>query len=215
MIIKNIKIQADAYVSCRSNFYTVRDTLNNITYFSFSTGINKLSGEIDSGVWAISYLLSMYNVRPKDFVMSESPKVQVNGTDILWKEILEHSCYLVKNLYPLFSAKQTVENLISKGIKKNKIDASPEDIRDLFQIYPSRFRSPLSGLGNEIFKAMAAIGYVNNKQIFCFPWMSQKLFEYYHGNITYVLDVLESLEKIVILPVGKSDGNWEISNRYY
>lgn len=50
---------------------------------------------------------------------------------------------------------------------------------------------------------MAAVGYVYGKEIFCFPWLSQNRFDYYHGNITDLLNILEGLKKVVILPVGK------------
>jgi len=50
---------------------------------------------------------------------------------------------------------------------------------------------------------MAAIGFCHKKQVFCFPWLSKKRFDYYRGNITDVLNVLESLGKIIILPIGE------------
>jgi len=50
---------------------------------------------------------------------------------------------------------------------------------------------------------MAAIGYAIGKDIFCFPWMSQNRFESFHSNIVGILPILESLNKIVILPIGK------------
>lgn len=204
MIITEIKINNDAYVHCKSSFYSAQDTLNDTLSYKFSQGINKLLGEIDSGNWAISYLIAMY-----PYMSSKEKKLLflpanalVNNKMLSLKELSVYSCYLDKK-YPLFSTKKTVRKLVSKGLKKHSRLETPENIRDMFHISSERFERPLSGVGNEIFRSMAAIGFCHEKQVFCFPWLSKKRFDYYHGNITDVLNILESLGKIIILPVGE------------
>ena len=64
--------------------------------------------------------------------------------------------------------------------------------------------APLSGIGNERFRCMAAIGYAYDKDIFCFPWLSRMRFDYYHRNLTDVLQILKDRQKIVIFPIGKT-----------
>ena len=168
---------------------------------TFSEGVNKLGGEIDSGNWAVSYLLSMYQHRPKDFVLFEAPNALVNNEAISLQELSRYSCYM-DQLYPMFSTKATVRKLITQGLKKYPTDASPDDIKKLFFLDDQRFERPLKCVGNEIFRAMAAIGYCHQKEIFCFPWLSNKRFEYYHQNMTYTLELLSDLGKIAIVPVG-------------
>lgn len=203
MIIENVSVKSDrGYVYCRSCFYTAHDNPSYDVSYSFSVGINKLINEIDSGVWAVSYLLSMYKYRPKDFILFEPVEITVNNSVISLNDISEYTCYM-DELYPLFSSKRSVRKLVLGGLKRNNLNYTPDDIRDLFHIYPTRFDRPLTGVGNEIFRCMAAIGYCHGKQIFCFPWLSQKRFEYYHGHMTDLLDILDKLKKIVILPVGK------------
>ena len=68
-------------------------------------------GEIDSGVWAISYLLSMYKQSPEDFVLFDPPEVTVNNKVISLNELSEYSCY-IDNLYPLFSMNKSVKEHI-------------------------------------------------------------------------------------------------------
>lgn len=67
-MINRVRFQNEGYVSCRSGFYYALDLLNGDVDYVFSHGINKLRGEIDSGCWAASYLLSMYTCRREDFV---------------------------------------------------------------------------------------------------------------------------------------------------
>jgi len=201
MEISEITVKCEGYVQCKSIFYSVHDVLQNCSSFTFSQGINKLSGEIDSGIWAKSYLLSMYNHCPEDFVLFNKPVVLVDRQVFSLEDLSKHSCYM-DNSYPLFNSKHSVKQLVENGLICNKSDFSCDDIKRMFCINDDRYERPLSGLGNEIFKAMGAIGVAFNKDIFCFPWLSNRRFEYYHKNITVVLKTLEELNKVVILPLG-------------
>ncbi len=159
-------------------------------------------GEIDSGNWAISYLLSMYKHRPEDFVLFEQPKVTVNNKRISLNELSEFSCYMDK-LDPLFSTTNSVKEHIIQGLEHSKLNCSYDDIKRLFYIDSERFERSINGVGNEIFKAMAAIEFSYGKEIFCFPWLSNKRFESYHENLITLLKILESLEKTVVIPIGQ------------
>lgn len=201
MRISNIKVQSQGYVHCKSNFYSAHDCLSNCLCHTFFPGINTLVGEIDSGNWAISYLLSMYIHRPEDFVLFGQPQININNNLICIDELAQFSCYLDK-LDPLFSGNDSVAHLIKHGLQGSKSNYSCDDIKKLFHIDSERFERSLAGVGNEVFKAMAAIGYAYNKEVFCFPWLSKNRFESYHENLTDLLRTLDNLGKIAIVPVG-------------
>lgn len=203
MIINNIKFQSEGYVYCKSNFYSAQDTISNNKIYTFSSGVNNLVGEIDSGNWAVSYLLSMYEHRPKDFILGENPKITVNDKLLSLNEISEISCYM-DELYPLFSSKSSIKKSIIKGLKQGKSSYSYDNIKNLFDLDSQRVEHSLKGVGNERFRAMAAIGLACGKEIFCFPWLSNRRFESYHENLTTLLQILEKLGKTVIIPVGIS-----------
>ncbi len=211
MKIKDIYVINNGYIHCRSVFYASHDILNK-SEFHFTTGINKLNGEIDSGNWAISYLLSMYKYRPKDFILFEQPQALLNNERISLEELSKFSCYMDIE-YPLFSKNTSVRKLVTRGLKDSKLNYSCDDIKNLFQLDNERFERPLKNIGNDIFRAMAAIGFSYNKQIFCFPWLSKIRFEGYHKNLTWLLQTLEDLEKIVIVPLGDNQGNQTIDNQ--
>lgn len=201
MQINNVNVKNEGYVYCRSSFYSAQDSLSGYSCYTFSTGINKLFGEIDSGNWAVSYLLSMYKYRPEDFILFELPSASVNKKLISLNELSEFSCYMDK-IDPLFSTCNSVKRLITQGLESSKSNYLCDDVKNLFHIDSERFERPLTEVGNEIFKAMSAIGFSHSKEIFCFPWLSEKRFESYHDNLTAVLSILENLKKIIILPVG-------------
>ena len=201
MNINNIRVICNGYITCKSSFYSVLDVVNQETVYEFSKGINKITGEIDSGIWGISYLLSMYVYKQKDFVLNIS-QIEINNYSDTLDNVSNYACYLDKS-YRMFSSKKCVRKLVENGLKKTGINKSPEEICKLFLIDPIRFERPLAQVGNEVFKAMAAIAYCNGKQIFCFPWMSKNKFDYYQNNLKGLLDTLKNLDLIVILPIGK------------
>ena len=108
-------------------------------------------------------------------------------------------------IHPMFSKKTSVDKLVAKGLKKSKADTTSEKIRELFCIDQERFTRPLSQVGNEIFQVMAAIGYANGKDVFCFPWLSDERYRYYQVRIDAVTEILASLDKVVILPLEREN----------
>lgn len=204
MIIKKIQLNCEGYIHCHSRFYSSFNVIPDNQLFTFHNGTNKFIGEIDSEGWSVSYLLSMYDNRPKDFVLDE-PNVLVNDCQVPLKELSRYTCYMDKS-YPLFSSRLSVRKLITNGLKKSKSTLSVENIKELFQLDDQRFERPISQTGNESIRAMAAVGVSYGKQVFCFPWLSKNRFEYYHNNIIYAIETLERLEKTIILPVGYDIG---------
>lgn len=200
MKIENIVVQNNGYVDCKSCFYSVCDVLQDGSY-SFFNGINKLTGEIDSGIWALSYTLSMYKHRPKDFTLFNKPEVIVDKKTVTLSELSEYSCYMDR-IYPLFSNGDSVKKQIERGLKHNKSNFSVDDVKGLFYLHEERIKRPLTGVGNEIFRAMAAIAFSYGKEIFCFPWLSDMRFKGYHENLSGLLPILEGLKKMVVMPVG-------------
>lgn len=99
MKIEQISVLNDGHVYCHSVFYFSQDGLSADLNYCFNSGINRLYGEVDSSVWAVSYLLSMYNCRPKDFILFEKPEVIVNDTVMSLKDLSKYSCYM-DELYP-------------------------------------------------------------------------------------------------------------------
>lgn len=209
-MIKNINVLNDGYVLCRSENYTASDTMNDTVNYVFTPKINMLKGDIDGGMWAVSYLLSMYAYRPDDFVLFKDAVAVVDGKIMSITDLSEISCYMDKS-YPLFSTDTSIKELVTKGLRENNIGCSAERIRKLFRLDHEIFERPISCVGNAVFRAMAAVGFSHKKEIYCFPWLSKSRFDGYHANMTVLLEVLESLNKIAIVPVGLTDSDTSTS----
>ena len=201
-MIKKICFSDEGCVHCKSNFYTCYDVLQSSMKFEFSTGINILEGEIDSGIFGISYLISMYNDTCAKTFMAP-PVALVDGVEMPLKELTNKACYLDHIHNPLFSKRISTRKLVEKGLKKSHLPYTANEICAIFRMEDFRFDRPVSATGNEKFKAMAAVGFAFGKEIFCFPWLSKMRFESFNNHLPQLFDVLEHLEKIVIMPRGR------------
>ena len=202
MIINELQFECDGYFHCHSRFYSSISIISNNKPFTFYSGINELVGERDSGGWAISYLLSMYTYKRKDSVINDELTVFINNQPISIKDLSKYTCYMDET-YPLFSTRLSARRLIANGLKTSKSNLKVEEVKALFQLDDQRFERPISQMGNESIRAMAAVGYSYGKEVFCFPWLSQSKFESYQKNIVYAIEMLEKLNKMIILPCGK------------
>lgn len=200
MIIEQIKIANEGFIVCESSFYRVKDILNG-QEFLFTKGLNLLEGDIDSGIFGISYLISMHN-RVDSANLFMPLEVLVNNSSMPLSKLTEYSCYLDQS-NDMFSASKSVREQVMEALNESRIEYNVEEIESMFQLTDFRFNSPISAVGNERFKAMAAIGFSAGKQIFCFPWFSKMRFEYFSKQIYPILDVLTKESKIIVLPVGK------------
>lgn len=217
MSINSIYVKTDGYIHCRSMFYTSRDIIPECRTYKFSKGINVLRGGIDSGVWAVSYLLSMYKTNSNDFILNDHTEIVLDGENISLSELSKHTCYMDKS-YSLFNTKFSVEDLINKGIKDSSLTLSYDEIVGLFCLNPDRMNKPLNSIGNEFWRASAAVGYCYNKKIFCFSWLTQRRFEYYRKQFEFLFEVLKELNVIVIVPLdktGKPENGFSIETNYY
>lgn len=196
-----LTIRNDGWVSCKSSFYRVSDILNPNDVFEFHSGINRLYGEIDSGIFAISYLISMYDKIPKnEKKLLFSPHVAtLDGKEISLSALTKLACYLDSS-YPLFSSKKSARKLIEKGLKKSKLSYTVNDVFDFFKVQDFHRDIAISSSGTERMKIMAAVGFAYGKEIFCFPWFSKMRSQAFGKHPEYAMYTLEALNKIVIVP---------------
>ena len=193
-----LKVDVEGTVFCKSIFYTAVDTVNG--EFTFQVGKNELISEIDGSAWGITYLLSMYDRidrREKKCVEIKSISVDGNSASIL--DIGKKSCYIdEKN--PFFNSKKAIYSLVKKHLFQSKIPYTAENVLDMFGVESPYHDRCIAMLGNTKLQAMAAVAFAAGKDIFCFPWLSSKRYNYYATRIDFVANVLAERGKIVILP---------------
>ncbi|MBQ7821276.1 MAG: hypothetical protein IJ391_03235 [Clostridia bacterium] len=194
----------DGFVHCKSMFGEYLSLCNDIQY-NFNTGVNILHGDIDDYPWAISYTLSNYKQCCDDFILSGNEKVVYNETELTLMDLNKFSCYIDRKINN--KQKGTVREHIKQGKLISESIHSFDDIKDLFALSEDRLDRTIDQVGNEFIRSLIAIEYVNGKDIFCFPWLSSKKYEYYRANIDYVSHILTQLGKIIIIPTNNSPNN--------
>ena len=143
--MKKFVIKNSGYITCHSVFYSVEDVLDEQTVYEFHRGINEMIGDIDSGIFGISYLISMYEKIDKNTIFLPH-MVQEEGTQIPLSEFTKRSCYMDTS-YDLFNSEKTVMELVAEGIASMSLPCSPEDIRDMFFMEDFRYNRPISSNG--------------------------------------------------------------------
>lgn len=187
-------------------------TCDRLTY-NFTPGVYALSGEIDSGGWA--FAASLYPQSSKNIIMSPNDTtLYYMGKKTAIEEIQKHTCNLDYVPSSMLSRmlQSTVKTRIEKGLQKNHLDYMVEDICEMFFIDPERIDQPIQYVSGHIFCCNAAINFINGKTIFCFPWLSYKMFDYYLVRVEKICKILSDFGKLVLLPVSNQVNGLEKYN---
>lgn len=180
--------------------------------YEFAEGIYVLSGEIDSGGWAFASSLAM-SKKIDHRLLNQNIRLSFNGKICSLDDIHRHTCDLSSSPTKSLVKKphKSIYKRVQEGIQKNHLSFTPEEIREMFFIDQERFKRPIHCVGHEIYRCNAAIGFVNDKDIYCFPWFSQKMVMSQIPGIRRTCETLAELGKIVLLPIS---GNVAAFNDY-
>lgn len=164
--------------------------------YCFNSGVYILSGEIDEGGFALSYLLG--GAYTKKQLLSEETII-VNNEPIALSKIKNIACYLGEREN---KQKQycSIKKQIKNALKRSKLSYDAEDIRTMFRIDSDRFNRPLNKVGVLIWQSIAAISFAEGKKIFTFPWFSSEMLNFHFQVFEVVLPILKANDCIVIIP---------------
>ena len=160
--------------------------------YSFNPGVNLLVGQIDDGGWALSYLLDP--VIDKHIVIDEGSQIELNGKEASLSDVRKISHALGQS-----NNTQSCQRQIKKALKNNPF-VSESELFEKFELTKERYNRKLSQVGNEIWKITAAIGFSQNKKIFCYPWLSNRyLYQVIH-SLEIISKIIKENNQILILP---------------
>ena len=92
--MNKITICAEGWLACKSTFYSTLDIIKD-SQIELHIGANELRGEIDSGVFGISYLISMYNTLSKRETEAIAvKKLLVDESAALISELSDRAAYM-------------------------------------------------------------------------------------------------------------------------
>lgn len=102
----------------------------------------------------------------------------------------------------------SVRDQVRYGLQKynNNVFASEKEVMDFFHLTPERYQRPLRVLSTEKWRASCAIGFVNGKRIFCFPYMDARFITDYYGLwLKEMIDFLKNSGALVLIPTTITD----------
>lgn len=181
--------------SCYSAFET--------SFLQLRSGVNVIPGDICDGGWALSYLLSY----PKDssIILCENDyRLEWNGMPIALTQLADLTVPIGAR-----SARQSpfsIKTLVRRALRKSKLPYSAEEVLNIFTIPEFLWDRKLLHTGSRLWKCQAAIGFAENRPIFCFPWMSRRRLD---PLIVFVNQICSELKKrgnpILVMPVSKAE----------
>jgi hypothetical protein len=117
----------------------------------------------------------------------------------------------------IFSFREpSVKDQIQYGLKtfKNQSFTDEQSVIKIFKLTPERYQRPLRVLSTEKWRASCAIGFVNGKRIFCFPYMEERFIEdYYDSWLKEMIDFLARSGALVLIPTAITDVTRKLCDR--
>lgn len=171
-------------------------------HFTFQSGnIYSIIGEIGSGGWAISYLLS-------GKVPVEQEEVFINKRKLLPGDYVNLGWYMGEGSQGKRGYNNSsVGKQIRKGLRQSKLKLSDEDIISKFNLSRERIECKFSQLSWERWRASAAIGYAYGKKVFCFPFVNTAILNNIVTNsyLPMYLNVLKNEGACIIIPTSHKE----------
>lgn len=166
-----------------------------IVYFNavFESGkVYGLIGELVFGAPAISWCVAGMII-PREGIILVDDKI---ATHHLLRKI-SHRVWVEPKELPFFE--RNVRTLIRKGLEESDIEQSFEEVIRVFGL--ERLDRPLRQCSGERWRASIAIGFLQGKSVFCFPWLWHDFVEKYKDAwMKHIFDFLRENHRLVLVP---------------
>ena len=135
-------------------------------------------------------------------------EILVNGATSRLDDLIKYSCFVSSlRVYgmKIKPKKDSIRICIERALKNNRLFCV-NDIKRIFCLSDERFERPIAYTGGETWLASLAIGFSLQKDIFCFPWLSERNIEIFKMTKRMgIIDCLKNNNKIVIIPSSQKD----------
>ncbi|MEO3945614.1 hypothetical protein [Gorillibacterium sp. CAU 1737] len=171
------------------------DSINDFTYSFHDNQVYGLLSECADGAWIVAYILT-------GKTQIHRGKITLNGKNLSPTDLRNITCYIGDYSIKKFPRRnKTVREQLKEALRFQE-GATLESIVEMFELSESRLDRRLWEISNERWNATAAIGYANNKRVFCFPWFNGSWTAFLAGRIPPLATVLKQSGCTVLLPVG-------------
>ena len=186
-----------SYARCRFHEIIYPSQTPKFTY-TFKPGCYAFLGQIDNGGWAFTYSLTPLD--KEDVCLCDTPIFIGDGKRLPLDYLRSISCYLGYYQNTLSAKERFAQIEKLRGLKRPL-----EDIKEMFRLTNARFDKPLNMTGNEVWRITAALGYAENKTIFCYPWRTNNQLKSHIFLIKKMSEIFEKEDKYLFIPVENGD----------
>lgn len=172
----------------------ITDACSHFTHKFTGGNAYAILSEFGAGGWALSCALSGMN----HFYMNGIIKINNEKADS--SKLREYACYigsLDQNNKSYFK-KKSVYNLLKQSTGKSNYETN--SIIELFQLSQERMNRPIDSISKEKLNALFAIGYAQNRTIFCLPWFNTGWLHVLKPRLELCIKVLKDNGSIIIIP---------------
>lgn len=176
------------------NFQSRKDSLKHFSYYFTPGKTYGLVCNVGEGGWALSYLLSG---REQKF----SGWITINGKKMERGTLDSYGWYVGEGIQSStlwYNKKLTIREQLELGTTK---EHSVNELIRVLELAPSRLDREIRHISNERWNASIAIGLAHEKQVFCFPWLSDMWKEALTARLIHCSNVLRQYNRILIIPV--------------
>lgn len=191
-------IDYEASARCRTVNLTCLDSFPPMNCTLEGGKIYGLCGDIREGSWALSWALGGRSEQ-------SSGEILLDGVHALQKDLKGRSCFIGEPYYPSVNSPffpGTVRACLTKALQTVPTGWTLEALTEAFHLTPERFdRSPMHVQHPQSWYLSAAIGFAAEKDVFCFPYLTEDTLRTVERMQTAgMLNLLRENSRIVLLP---------------
>lgn len=140
-------------------------------------------------------------------VSVEKEMAYIDHKELSFDKVQERAWYVGKKEYGLWKREISARRALNRAINKQKKYKNIDEVIEQFGLTVGRLPYKISSYSGEKWRASLAIGYVSQKQIFCFPWMNTALFNHImlSSGVYRFFKKMKSEGKIIILPTSRKE----------
>ena len=182
---------------CKCNYFQCFDSFVPINYSFEKSKKYCIISDFHNGSWGLASCIG-------GNCAYSTGTVYVNSKITKVEDLKHYSCFVAAN--ELNGINHLIERvpvkiILNHYLKESGLRLRLKDIQDVFHLSNNNLEKPFIEQDKSIWMSSLAMGYVQGKDIFCFPWLNENEIDHFLlAHDIGVIDFLKDNNKIVVVP---------------
>ena len=190
-------INFTALSNCRCNYFQCLDSFLPINYVFENAKTYCIISDFRHGSWGLASCIG-------GNCTCSTGTLYVNDNIASIEELKKYSCFIASNELNSFNSlvkRIPIKFILNHYINKSGLGLQLKDVKDIFCLSNDVIEKTLLEQDKNIWMSSLAIGYVQGKDIFCYPWLNENEIDHYlFAHKIGVIDFLKNNNKIIVVP---------------